>query len=134
MALWALAAASAVAWGFKLAAPGSAASGPTAGARTAIAPDPAAIARFLGATQQSAGAPPVATLASRLNLVGVAARSSRSGVALISVDGKPAKPFRVGSTIDEGLVLQSVEARRAHVGTAMQGPVAATLELPPLRR
>ena len=134
-ALWALAAASAVAWGFKLSAPASSASAVQAGGRGAVVPDPAAIARLLGASPlPAAGAAPQVNVASRFNLVGVVSRPSRTGIALISVDGKPAKPFRVGSSIDEGFVLQSVEGRRANIGPTPQGPAALTLELPQVRR
>ena len=67
-------------------------------------------------------------------LVGVVAGRSRGGAALISVDGKPARPFRVGSAIDEGLWLSSVEGRRAVIAATAAGPALLTLELPALRR
>lgn len=128
--LWALAAASAVHWGLKLTAK-PAAGVPVANAgRAAIAPDPAAVSRLLGATPVAAV--PVPTLASRFTLVGVVADRSGAGAALISVDGKPAKPFRVGVAVEENLVLQSVQGRRAVLGA--NGQPALTLELPPLRR
>jgi general secretion pathway protein C len=56
---------------------------------------------------------------------------SGGGAAVIAVDGKPARPYRVGSTIEEGLVLQSVRGRQAMLGPAA-GPALVTLELPPL--
>jgi general secretion pathway protein C len=90
-------------------------------------PDPAAIARLLGATP--AAAAPVATLSSRFQLLGVVAEGDGGGAALIAVDGKPAKPYRVGAPVDENLVLQSVAPRRAVIG-AGKGPPAVTLELP----
>jgi len=136
-AVWAVAAASAVYWGLRLAARPTAAVAPVAGARSAVVPDPAAVARLLGSvpTPAALGMPAtVASLASRFNLVGVVARPSRSGIALISVDGKPAKPFRVGSAVEEGLVLQAVEGRRALLGPGRNGPPAVTLELPPQRK
>jgi general secretion pathway protein C len=133
--LWGLAAAAAVYWGLKLGT-GSAATAPAAvPARGAVVADPAAIARLLGSGPGVATAAPVPSLASRFSLVGIATgRSRTSGVALISVDGKPAKPFRVGSTIDEGLLLQAVEGRRAVLAASLQGPPVLTLELPPVRR
>ena len=132
--LWALAAASAAYWGLKLV--GRPASGPVAAPslRTAAPADPAAVARLLGATAQAAVAAPVASLASRFALVGVVAGRSRGGAALIAVDGKPARPFRVGSAVDEGLLLQSVEGRRAVLAASTGGPAVLTLELPPIRR
>ena len=127
--LWGLAAASAVYWVMKLGS--SPASVPPAPfAQTAPASDPAAIARLLGSTPVAAAAAPVASLSSRFNLLGVVAESDGGGAALISVDGKPPKPYRVGAAVDEGLVLQSVQARRAAIGASMQSPPAVTLELP----
>ena len=129
--LWAVVAASAVYWGLKLGAqPGGAAT--AAPAVRAPAADPAAVARLLGANP--AAAAPTPSMASRFVLVGVAADASHLGAALISVDGKPAKPFRVGSSVDEGLVLKAVEARRAVLAASAQGPAVLTLELPPPRK
>jgi general secretion pathway protein C len=131
-AVWASAAASAVYWGFKLSSPASGTAPlPVAGQGTVV-PDPSAIARLLGSAPSATAAAPAPSLASRFSLVGVAAQGGQ-GVALIAVDGKPAKPFRVGSQIDEGLVLQSVEARRALLGPP-GAAAAVALELPPLRR
>jgi general secretion pathway protein C len=127
--LWGLAAAAAVYWGLKLGAGTPAPAAADVSARPASLPDPAAVARLLGAGPgvSAAQAP---TLASRFSLLGVAAQASGAGVALISVDGKPAKPFRVGSAVDEGLLLQSVEGRTAVLAASLQGPPVLTLELP----
>ena len=129
--LWAAAAASAIAWGLKLGNP--AGRGPVAPAavRPPLAADPAAVARLLGQTQGSGpAATAAAPLSSRFSLVGVVADRSRQGAALIAVDGRPPKPFRVGSSVDEGLVLQSVQARRAVLAATPDGPPTVTLELP----
>jgi general secretion pathway protein C len=135
-ALAALAALSAVYWTLKLGGGSPGVTAPFAGARAIAPADPAAIARLLGgtpATAAAAAAPAIASLASRLQLVGVVAgATSGGGAAVISVDGKPAKPYRVGSAIDEGLVLQSVRGRQAVVAAANGAPV--TLELPPVRK
>jgi general secretion pathway protein C len=88
------------------------------------------VARLLGAIPRT-GATPSANAASRFVLVGVAATASHLGAALISVDGKPAKPFRVGGAVDEGLVLQSVDDRHAVLGAAAGGPPVVALELQP---
>lgn len=131
-ALWALVAASAVYWGLKLTArPG----GPVAAALAIRAPapaDPVAMARLLGASP--AAAAPVASLASRFALIGVVSNRSHRGAALITVDGKRAKPFRVGAAVDEGLILQSVESRRAILAASAGGPPVLTLDLPPIRK
>jgi general secretion pathway protein C len=135
LVLWLLAAGSCVYWGLRLAQRASTAA-VAAPARTAFAADPAALARLLGANPvaESPGAAPAVSLASRFNLVGVVAARSHRGAALIAVDGKPARPFRVGSAVDENLVLQSVEGRRATLGATARGPAVVTLELPPLKR
>jgi len=49
---------------------------------------------------------------------------------LISVDGKPAKPFRIGSTIEEGLILQSATARQVTFAASRGGPAVLTLDMP----
>jgi general secretion pathway protein C len=125
--LWALVAASAVYWGTKLSNSGG--SAPMApAARTAPPADPAGVARLLGASPAAAAAP--ASLASRFTLLGIVSNPGHGGAALIAVEGKPAKPYRVGAPVEEGLLLQSVEPRRASLGATMDGPPAVTLELP----
>jgi general secretion pathway protein C len=131
--LWGLAAASVVYWGFKLAARPAPAQVAAVATRPAAAPDVAAVGRLLGATRAAAPAEPAVTLASRFVLAGVAAHPSGAGIAVIAVDGKPPRPYRVGATLDEGLVLQSVEGRRAMLGP-QGGPATLTLELPPPRK
>ncbi len=125
LVIWALAAASAAYWGLRLSASGpglTTAAAPPA----ASAPDAQAMARLLGAV-----AAPVPVASSRFALVGVlAGRSSGGGAALIAVDGKPAKPYRVGAVIDTGLVLQSLGPRQARLGTSAEGPASLTLEMP----
>jgi general secretion pathway protein C len=132
-ALWLLVAASAVYWGLKLAARPAAVSAPAPG-RATVAVDPGAVARLLGGAPVGAVAA-APSLASRFSLVGVVAGArSGGGAAVISVDGKAAKPFRVGSAVDENLVVRSVEGRRAVLGAPGEGPPALTLELPPPRK
>lgn len=96
--------------------------------------DPQALARAFGGggLVTPAGAP-VAPSTSYV-LVGVLADRQHGGAALIAIDGKAAKPYRVGATVDNNLVLQSVAARRAVLAPAVDGPAQMTLELPPLSR
>ncbi|MDB5942403.1 MAG: ral secretion pathway protein [Ramlibacter sp.] len=132
LVLWLLAGASCVYWGLRI-APRAAPAAVAAPLRTAIPADPQAVARLLGATPMAAlpaAATPAVNLASRFNLLGVVAERSHRGAALIAVDGKPARPFRVGSAVDEGLVLQSVDRRRAVLAASASGPALVTLELP----
>ena len=134
LALWLLAAGSCVYWGLRL-SPRAAPAPVAPPARQTFAADPAAVARLLGANPvTAAAAPPTISLASRFNLLGVVASRSHTGAALIAVDGKPARPYRVGAPIDEGLVLQSVQGRKAVIAASADGPALVTLELPAIKR
>ncbi len=87
------------------------------------------------ASAAAIGGPTEPALASRFKLVGVMApkssdRRDGQGIALIAVDGKPPRPYRVGARLDTALVLQSVASRSADIGP-VQGAPAVRLELPP---
>lgn len=131
LVVWALASASVVYWGLRLAG----GSGPALAAPVVAAPPPQvdsqAVARLLGAVDAAPMAQ--ASAASRFVLVGVLAGSPGGGAALIGVDGKPPQPFRVGSAVDDGLVLQSAVARQARLAATRDGPTVITLDLPPLK-
>lgn len=130
--VWALAAASAVFWGLKFVpAPHAPAALPIAGAGVPAA-DPGAVARLLGANPAAAPASAVSG-ASRYALLGVVADRDHIGAALIAVDGKPPKPYRVGTPVDDGLLLQSVAPRRALLAASMDAPASVTLDMPPLK-
>jgi general secretion pathway protein C len=133
--VWALAAASALAWGLKLfvrppPAPPQAlvvgAAGPARGDLTRLlGADPAPVA---------AAAAPEPVADARFQLVGVVSprspQAAREGLALIAVDGKPPRAYRVGAVVDGPNVLQSVEARGATLGPR-DGAPAVALKLPP---
>jgi len=134
--VWATVAASAVFWVLRLTA-----SSPVAPSHT-VAVASAALPR--GDLNRVLGAPPVVAdpaqaqaepaLASRFKLVGVAAPrdgGDRFGLALIAVDGKPARSYKVGAPIEGDMVLQTVHPRGAALGTRGAAP-RLTLELPPL--
>lgn len=75
---------------------------------------------------------PVAT-GSQFKLLGVVAPrgdAPNEGLALISVEGKPAKPYRIGASVDSSLVLLSVHQRGAALGPR-DGAPSVNLELPP---
>jgi general secretion pathway protein C len=84
--------------------------------------------------------PPVATAEpepapdARFTLVGVvsprARVAAREGLALIAVDGKPPKAFRVGALVDGNNVLQTVSARGVTLGPR-QGAASIALNLTP---
>ena len=71
-------------------------------------------------------------LAERIKLLGVVAPrhdGDAGGLALLSVDGKPARAVRAGHAVDGDLVLLAVSQRGAEIGPA-SGPAAVKLELP----
>jgi general secretion pathway protein C len=97
--------------------------------------DSLALARGLGGgiapAVTGSPAPAGGINASRFVLTGVVAgRFERQSIALIAVDGKPARPYRVGAQVTEGVVLQSVQNRQADLASDKDAPVSATLELP----
>jgi len=128
LALWALAGAGTVYWGLRLSAP-AASPAPAAAAPEAVLADTQALARLLGAQAASAAEAPAA--ASRFVLQGLLAGvTSGDGAALIAVDGKPARPYRVGASVEPGLVLQSLSRREARLGPAAEGATTLTLQMP----
>jgi len=130
-AVSAVAAASAAYWGLKV----WGASQPSRAGMVAIATaspvDPQALAQVLGGGAMAlASNAAAATVAStQYVLVGVVSDSASGGAALIAVDGQPAKPFRVGATVDGRLLLKSVTVRRAVLATALDAPSEIALEL-----
>ena len=126
--VWGAVAFSAVSWGLRWSATGAAPSNATSAAQALPEVDVSAAARSLGAAPVQAAAAP--TLASRFQLQGVMAGGPDAGAALIAVDGKAAKPYRVGALVADGLVLQSAEGRRISLGASMDGPQSLVLELP----
>lgn len=129
--IWALAAASVVYWGLRASGPGPAVVAPEAVALASSGDALArqtAIARLLGATKTVATAS-AAPIASRFSLIGVVTQG-HGGAALLAVDGKPARPYRVGSRIDEGMVLQSVGPRHVVLAASVDGAVLQRLEMP----
>lgn len=92
------------------------------------------LSRLLGADAPVAVAEAAPTPAadSRFALIGVVSpkppKASREGLALIAVDGKPARAYRVGAVVDGTHVLQGVSARGATL--ALKGgatPVALSI-------
>lgn len=134
--VWAAVAASAMFWLLRLLSSSPVAPSYTVTVAAAATPR-GDLARVLGAPPQPVGAAPLPSepaLASRFKLLGVAAPrqgGDQVGIALIAVDGKPARGFQVGAPIDGSMVLQSVHARGAALGTP-GAPAQVTLELPAL--
>ena len=128
LTVWAVVAFSAVTWGLRWSAIGQSSSGSAVAAQVLPELDVSAAARSLGAAPAQPVAAP--SLASRFQLLGVLAGDASQGAALIAVDGKLAKPYRVGAVVADGLVLQSAQGRRISLGAAMDAPQTLTLELP----
>ena len=107
--------ASVVGWGLKL-WPYAQASQPALSAIPMPALDstanlkPSQIASLLGAELKGQQKTPDMALA-RLTLSGLIHMDPSNGVALISIDSLPPKPYKVGSPVGDTLVLSSVNAR-----------------------
>lgn len=136
--IWALVAAGLMFWGYRLFAKPA----PAPANLHTVGESPGArgdFTRLLGAAPVAVSAAPVPVVESnRFRLLGVLApvpasdpaKASTGGVALIAVDGKPARPFAVGARLEGEMVLQGVSRRSASIGVA-QGPASLVLELPP---
>jgi len=137
--IWSLVGATAVFWAMRLAAspPQVPAYAVAVGNSAAVRGD---LGRLFGVAPRPAAGPQAAApeASSRFKLVGVMAPRDPAvqaepgqGVALIAVDGKPAKPYAVGARLDSDMVLQSVGLRTAALGPS-QGGRSVVLELPKL--
>ncbi len=128
--IWALVAASSAFWGFKI----FAATRPVpigAQAPLAAVPPSGPMERLFGAVVVAP--PPVEAPhpdSERFQLVGVIAPGGRGdGLAVVAIDGQPAKPWHIGATLDGNTTLLSVAKRTADFGPT-GGPSAFTLTLP----
>ena len=135
MAVWAAVAASAVFWGYRLFVK-PAAVPPQASVAVAGAPAVGGdLTRLFGAPAPVEPPPSdaAAPADARFKLVGVVApvRGQRSGLALISVDGKAARAIGIGGVVDGDLSVVSVSHRRVELGVRGGGGTVA-LELPAL--
>ena len=127
--VWAAVAASAVAWGLKIFVQPPAAPPQALVAETGRAAR-GDLTRLLGVDPP----PPVAVKApvpaadARFKLVGVVSprspQAAREGLALIAVDGKPPRAYRVGALVEDPHVLQAVNPRGATLGP-VDGPALA---------
>jgi len=117
LAAWALAAWSATYWALQFAGGRAPAAVPVAAPSLPPAVDPARVAQLFGPAIEAKAPEPMPVVvidpSTRFSLVGVVADRARTGVALLSVEGRPARPYRVGSDIDNSYTLKSVTARSA---------------------
>lgn len=136
--VWALVSGSVVFWGLRLLTRTDATA-----VRTVAASDlttaQADLSRLFGAAPVAAAVEtidaPAPDVSARFRLTGVVApkHPSEQGLAVISVDGNPAKVYRVGAVIDGDLMLREVSLRTATLAATASGGDAATafvLELP----
>lgn len=101
-----------------------------AAAAPAVALDTQAIARLLGASNSVADKSIMTPASSNYVLFGLAMEKAGGGVALIATDGKPAKPYRVGSLVAGEWVLKSVSRTEAILATSVSAPDGIKLDLP----
>lgn len=99
--------------------------------------DAVMVARALGAreapsTMDRASAPAAQSVATRYTLLGVVSSPGSQGAALIAVGEEPARPYRVGATVDSGLVLQAVGRGTVRLGATVSGPTTVELSVPQL--
>lgn len=134
--LWAGAAALAVFWGLRLSASGGLSTAPQAGASPLAQADPQGVARILGVRSNGTEAA-AAPAGDRWRLLGVlAGKASGGGAAVIALDGKPPKVYRVGAAVADGLVLQAMqsdEPRAVTLGASVHGPASVTISLPAIK-
>jgi general secretion pathway protein C len=130
---WAAVAASAMFWGLRLfvSAPPAPANAMAVSTQSVAAND---FSRLLGRAPTVATAAVQPDAASRFRLVGVVAPKSLAegtseGLALISIDGKPPRHYRVGTSVEGETTLLGVSARGAELGPS-GGPATITLNLP----
>lgn len=94
--------------------------------------DSQAVARLMGSVNTPTAEK--SSVTERLKLLGVVAAELGAGAALISIDGKPAKPFRVGNAVEEGLYLRSAIGRQATLSTEQDQSVLFTLDMVPIEK
>jgi general secretion pathway protein C len=133
-AVWALVSASALFWGVKLFA-----QAPSLPDQVQLPTRPVLqvgdLARLLGASaaDDDGDAEPAPAGSERFALLGVVAprgaAMSSQGVALIAIDGQPAKAFKTGSVVVDDLTLLAVEKRLVRLGPK-GGPSSMELSLP----
>ncbi|MDO8457602.1 MAG: hypothetical protein Q7T07_11910 [Burkholderiaceae bacterium] len=99
----------------------------------AVVVDSTAVAKLLGATNSIAGQTVITPASSNYALFGLAVTGSGTGVALIATDGKPAKPYRVGSNVADDWVLKSVSRTGVVLAASVSAPDGMKLELPARR-
>lgn len=134
--VWALAGGTTLFWGLRLGASPLPVP-PQAQVADAAAVPRGDLTRLFGADAPppAADATPEPAADARFTLLGVvnprAPQAAREGLALIAVDGKPPRAYRVGAVVDGPHVLQAVSARGATLGPRDGAPVISLSLAPP---
>lgn len=131
--VWALAAASVLLWFLRIGSVGAPDAVPVAGQGAGMGPvDVRQVAQALGAADAGAArSAPAPDVLARLKLHGVVTQNGR-GAALISVDGKPAKPVRAGAALPDVGGGWAVQTLAPHAVVLAADGRQARLEMPPL--
>jgi general secretion pathway protein C len=99
-------------------------------AAPAVVVDTKAIAKLLGATDSVANQGIYIASKVKLSLFGLATSPTGQGIALIAIEDKPAKPYRVGAKVTDDLVLKSISKVDAVLAASATAPDGPKLELP----
>lgn len=134
--IWAAVAASALHWGLQLFDHVAQSTiGATITPASVTPTDDLNVLRERPPPQNSVPAVVAAVESSRFQLFGVVAprnpNSSNLSVALLAIDGQPARAFRIGDKLNSDWVLQAVQVRGVSIGP-LGGTTAISLELPAL--
>ena len=127
--IWLLASLCAAYWAFKFVTTKPVEATAALAAPTVVV-DAKAVAKLLGATDNIAAKAVNTPASTKFVLFGLANSAGGQGVALIALDGKPAKPYRVGSMVADNLVLKSISKTGVMLASSLQAPDGVTLELP----
>jgi general secretion pathway protein C len=92
--------------------------------------DSKAIGKLLGATDVAAVKATNTPASTKFVLFGLANSAGGQGYALIALDGKPAKPYRVGSLVADNLLLKSISKNGVILASSLKSPDGVTLDLP----
>ncbi|NRF66590.1 hypothetical protein HLB44_06310 [Aquincola sp. S2] len=134
--IWAVVAASAAFWGFRLLAKPVPVPPQATQAQAAMTPAAGDLTRLFGAPAADAvaEAAPQPGVESRFKLLGVVAPAvgQRSGLALIAIDGGAAKAVALGGRVDGEWTLVAISHRRVELGAGRAGQPNVALELPAL--
>lgn len=98
--------------------------------KPAVVVDTKAIAKLLGATDGVAMQAANISARVKLSLFGLATSPGGQGIALIAIEDKPAKPYRVGAKVTDDLVLKSISKVNAVLAASATAPDGPKLELP----